>query len=142
MGTLTASDYIFFNCIHYNIIHAITWLLAITSIANKQASVTSLYTLSNCNNNDVYLNDTCTMHKNILNTRTIYDYHTISNTLAFCLVNKANTITAFEQNLFTYCWDIGKLSAKIFKWPNNSQRSYNKNLVAYLIIRPQESTGK
>ena len=99
--SLTVADYILLNCIHYIIIHTVTcqWLLSITSIANKQASVINLYTISNCNNNDFYQYDTCTMHRNIINTRTIYDYHTVSNTRVYCLVNKANT-TVFRTKLF------------------------------------------
>ena len=57
------------------------------------------------------------MHKSIMNTHTIYDYHTVSNTRVYCLVNKANTTTVFQTKLFplSYCRHIGKLSAKIFK---------------------------
>ena len=82
------------------------------------------------------------MHRNIMNTRTIYDYHTVSNTRVYCLVNKANTTTVFRQNVSTYFRHIRKLSAKIFKRPNHSQQSYKKNLVVCSIICPQESTVK
>ena len=47
----------------------------------------------------------------------------------------------FEQKFSTYCQHIGKVSAKIFKQTNHSQRSY-KNLVACPIIRPQLSKAQ
>ena len=40
------------------------------------------------------------MHRNIMNTHTIYNYHTVSNTRVYCLVNKANTTTAFQTKLY------------------------------------------
>ena len=35
-----------------------------------------------------------------MNTRTIYDYHTVSNTRVYCLVNKANVTTVFRKKVF------------------------------------------
>ena len=58
----------------------------------------------------------------------------------YCLVNKANTTNVFWTKPPTDdIIIIGKLSAKVFEWPNHSQQSYVKNLVACLIIHPQES---
>ena len=36
-----------------------------------------------------------------MNTRTIYDYHTVSNARAYCSLNKANTTTVFPTKLST-----------------------------------------
>ena len=58
-----------------------------------------------------------------MNTLTIYDYHTVSNTRVYCLVSKANMTTVFQTKLFPLTVDtyVGKLSAKIFKQPSHSQ---------------------
>ena len=39
------------------------------------------------------------MHKNIMNTHTIYDYHTVNDKRVYCLLNKANTTTVFRTKL-------------------------------------------
>ena len=84
---------------------------------NEQASVISLYTISDRNNNDFYQNDTCTMHKNIMNTHTIIQFiQWVANMCVYC---------CFSNKTFsTYCQHIGKLSARIFKRPSHSQKSY------------------
>ena len=41
-----------------------------------------------------------TMHRNIMNIHTIYNYHTVSNTCVYCLVIKANTTTVFQTKLY------------------------------------------
>ena len=83
------------------------------------------------------------MHKNIKKTHAIYDYHTVSNTHAYSLVIVEQIQLLFLNKKFSaYYRHIGKLSAKIFKQPNHSKRSYKKNLVTHPIICPQQNTGR
>ena len=65
-----------------------------------------------------------------MNTCTIYDNHTVSNTCVYCLLNKANTTTVFQTKLFpvssSYCQHIGKLSL---------QKSLNDPITQSKVIR-------
>ena len=70
--------------------------------------------------------DTCTMHRNIMNTRTIHDYHTVSNMRVYCLVNKANTTTVFRTKLFPLTVDT---------WENFLQKSLNDPITHSEVIR-------
>ena len=66
------------------------------------------------------------MHKSIMNTRTIYNYHTVSNTRVYCLVNKANTTTVFQTKPFPFTVDTKE---------NFQQKSLNDPITHSEVIR-------
>ena len=76
------------------------------------------------------------MHKIIMNTHTIYDYHTVSNTRGNCLVNKANTTTLFQTNLFPLTVDTQEI---FLQKPLNDPITHSEELGA---LSDNLSSGK